>query len=297
MGVVEKAGAAFDPIAAKEKKKKKKKKPAPDQFTIDFERMEGLGYYHPERLGTPLAMELRAVKRRLLRRLGFLRASGDRQAFRKPGRQRNLVLVTSAQASEGKTFCSANLALSLSFEDQIETVLVDADVPRPKVRERFGLERKAGLTDCLTTPSLDTAFVMSKANGAPLRILTEGAPVDRAADLFSGQACQQLFSDLSTRYRDGIVLIDAPPVLARTEAVVLAKYVDEIAFVVSANETQEPAVAAALDELLDVNPNVSLILNRCLIGAGAASYGSYEYYGRDDDGAAAKKIGWDKNHD
>ena len=80
------------------------------------------------------------------------------------------------------------------------------------------------------------------------------------------------------------VIIDAPPVLAATEAVVLAKYVDEIVFVVEANATPEPAVASALDELLDINPNVSLLLNRCVIASGGSHYGSYEYYDRDQNG-------------
>ena len=71
------------------------------------------------------------------------------------GRQRNLILVTSTRAGEGKTFSAVNLALSMAMEDQIETLLVDADVPRPKVRSRLGLPSGLGLTDCLLDPTLD----------------------------------------------------------------------------------------------------------------------------------------------
>ena len=80
--------------------------------------------------------------------------------------------------------------------------------------------------------------------------------------------------------------------LAATDAVMLAKYADEIVFVVEANSTPEAAVAAAVDELIDINPNVSLMLNRCQIGAGGAHYGSYEYYGRSE--AAETPAGKDK---
>lgn len=278
MSVVEKAAAAHDLAPRKE--------PANDAargrvqtFALDHARLTELGMYRPDAVSSQLALELRAVKRRLLRRLGYLRASGERQAYRMPGRQRNLILVTSTRAGEGKTFSAANLALSLAFEDQIETLLIDADIPRPKVRSRFSLPAGPGLTDKLVNPQMDLEAMQYRVKGAPLTILPEGARIDRVSELFAGEACQRLIAQLSTEVPDRLVIIDAPPVLATTEAVILAKYVDEIVFVVEANATPEPAVASAIDELLDVNPNVSLMLNRCLFGSGGSHYGSYDYYG------------------
>ena len=263
--------------------RKKIERGAPKRFDLNDEWLEALGHYHTGACSTQLALELRAVKRRLLRRLGFLRAVGDRKVFHMPGRQRNLILVTSTRAGEGKTFSAVNLALSLAMEDQIETLLVDADVPRPKVRSRLGLPSGLGLTDCLLNPALNVSSLCYRANQAPLTVLPEGSPADRATELFATDASQRLWSALSSANRDRLVIMDAPPVLATTEAVVLAKYADEIVFVVEANATPEPAVAAAVDELLDVNPNVSLVLNRCLIGSGGSHYKSYEYYDRGTD--------------
>ncbi len=254
----------------------------PHSFSLDHARLAELGMYRPDAASSQLALELRAVKRRLLRRLGYLRASGERQAYRMPGRQRNLILVTSTRASEGKTFSAANLALSLAFEDQIETLLIDADIPRPKVRSRFSLPSGPGLTDKLVNPAMNLHAMQHRVVGAPLTILPEGARIDRVSELFAGEECQRLLTALSTEIPDRLVIIDAPPVLATTEAVILAKYVDEIIFVVEANATPEPAVASAIDELLDVNPNVSLMLNRCLFGSGGSHYGSYDYYGPGD---------------
>jgi Mrp family chromosome partitioning ATPase len=68
--------------------------------------------------------------------------------------------------------------------------------------------------------------------------------------------------------------------LATTESLAIARHADEVVFVVEADATPEPAAATALDELLELNPNVSLILNRCLIPAGGTHYGSYEHYDR-----------------
>lgn len=292
MSVVEKAGANVLKTAFGKKGKKKKDKSKendqavratqPEKVALDFEKLAAQGFYDPNTPSSQLALELRAVKRRLLRRLGYLRASGERQAFRTPGKQRNLILVTSTRAGEGKTFTAINLALTLAHEDNIETLLVDADFARPKVRDRLALPHAPGLADCLLDRQLDPDALGWKARNAPLQILAEGARVDRPMDLFSLPEAQRLWTDMAMANPDRLVIVDAPPVLATTEAVVLAKYADEIVFVVEANSTSESAVAAAIDELIDVNPNVSIMLNRCQIGAGGAHYGSYEYYDRTD---------------
>lgn len=296
MSLIEKAGAtvlkgSFD---KKPKKKAKRVQAAPAEAKtdaepaareprdFDFAALSKEGVYNPGDRSSQLALELRAVKRRLLRRIGYLRATGERQAFRLPGKRRNLILVTSTRAGEGKTFTAVNLALSLAFEDRIETLLIDADLARPKIRERLCLPEAPGLADRLLNPARDVETMGWRATRAPLSILPEGARADRPLDLFASEAAQRLWTDIATANPGRLVIIDAPPVLASTDAVLLAKYADEIVFVVEANTTPEAAVAAAIDELIDINPNVSLLLNRCQIGAGGAHYGSYEYYDRNE---------------
>ena len=159
MSVVEKAGAnvlkaTFDKKSKKKNKDKEQKRPdeveiqtartEPEALKLDYARLGRMGFYTPEDRSSQLALELRAVKRRLLRRIGYLRSSGERQAYRTPGKQRNLILVTSTRAGEGKTFTAINLALSLALEDQIETLLIDADLARPKVREQLDLAAAPG---------------------------------------------------------------------------------------------------------------------------------------------------------
>jgi len=74
--------------------------------------------------------------------------------------------------------------------------------------------------------------------------------------------------------------------LATTETIALVRHVDEVIFVVEADKTPEPSAAAALDELLELNPNVSLVLNRCLITAGGSHYEAYEHYDRNVEASA-----------
>lgn len=299
MSLIEKAGATVLKGSFDKKSKKKSKHaqklvavetdgeaaPAPRErmsFELDFAALSKEGVFNPDDRSSQLALELRAVKRRLLRRIGYLRASGERQAFRMSGKHRNLILVTSTRAGEGKTFTAINLALSLAFEDQIDTLLIDADLARPKIRERFALPAAPGLADRIADPKLDVEAMGWRATSAPLAILPEGARFDRPTDLFATAKAQQMWSDIAMANPQRLVIIDAPPVLAATDAVMLARYADEIVFVVEANSTPEAAVAAAVDELIDINPNISLMLNRCQIGSGGAHYGSYEYYDRSE---------------
>ncbi len=252
-------------------------------FDIDLTRMAGQGFFVPSHKPEQLALELRLLKRRLLRRIGFLRSQRAHPSGlgAKSAPSRNVVMVTSTRPAEGKTFTAINLALSLALEDEIDVTLIDGDAPRPKVQSHFGLRQPAGFTDLIMDEQLRPEDVLLQARQGPLFILPEGNPVDYPADLFSSARGQKVIRDIASQRPDQLVIIDAPPVLATTEAVMLAPYVDEIIFVVEADSTPEQAIASAVEELLDFNPNISLVLNKCLIGAGGSHYGSYaEYYAR-----------------
>jgi Mrp family chromosome partitioning ATPase len=278
MGLIEKAAGAFGepPDEAFE---------ADDAasssfFDLDFLTLAAHGFYSPADRSSRLSLELRAIKRNLLRRAGFRNAAGDPRIQRKGGRRRNLVLITSARPGEGKSFLAINLALSLACEDDLDVLLIDADAPRPKIRANFGLKDGPGLLDRLADPKIPISSVVARARQAPLSIMGEGKAARKPADLFASADAQRFFTELSLRRAGRLVLIDAPPVLPTTDAIVLARHVDEAIFVVEADATPHAAVAAALDELLDANPNVSLLLNRCLIGASGGYYESYGDYGR-----------------
>lgn len=281
-GLIEKAAAGATAIVA-ETPPSRSAAPA-RLFDIDFDRLAAQGFFAPGERASTLALELRAVKRRLLRRIGFLRAGGGPGVARRSGRQRNLILVASTRPGEGKTFTAINLALSFAQEDGIDVLLIDADTPRPKVMSHFGLEPGApGLSDRLSDPALPVDSLLVKARQAGLAILPEGTvSAAQACDLFASDEAKRLFIELSARRPDRLVIVDSPPVLASADAVLLARHADEIVFVVEADSTPQPAAAAAIDELLDVNPNVSLLLNRCLIGGGGSHYGSYKDYYPDE---------------
>ena len=270
-----------------------KARPVGQPFDIDYAFLARQGFYTPKDKPQRLALEMRAIKRRLLRRLDFKKTGGRRKPKAGEGglvasRQRNVVLTTSTRPAEGKTFTAINLALSLAIEDKIGTVLIDADVPRPKIMSHFGLSAGPGITDLIVRPDeVRLGDCLLRAQDAALCLLPEGEQGGSGTDIFSREEAGQLIRDLSARFADRIVIIDAPPVLATPEATILARHADEVCFVVEANGTPEPAVATALDEVLDVTERVSLVLNKCLVSESAIHYGSYEeYYYRQDRGRA-----------
>ncbi|MEM9169856.1 MAG: hypothetical protein AAGC56_09390 [Pseudomonadota bacterium] len=286
MGLIDRAVNAGGEDAPVDPQPALRDEPAAQRFALSRRTLAQQGLYTPGRENGALALELRVMKRRLMRRLGYLRRGAADRLRSQQGRRRNIVLVTSTRAGEGKTFTAISLALSFAAEEEIETVVIDADTPRPKVRAHLGLAAGPGLVDALRDPRLRPSQITHRADDLPFSVIGEGAPVERADALFGSADAQRFFTGLSARNRERIVFVDAPPVLSTTEALVLARYVDEVIFVVEADATPEPAVSAALDELLDVNPNVSLVLNRCLFAGGGTHYGSYERYDRQPRDAA-----------
>lgn len=247
-------------------------------FDVDFALLKAMGVFTPSAREDAQAFELRAIKRRLLRRIGFLQRAGrDRRQLRATGRNRNIVLCTSTRPGEGKSFAAMNLAMSLALEEALPIFLIDADPARPRLRSYFNLPAGPGLTDIINKPA-SLATVARKANGLPLTFIGEGARVPNSTDLFGSLEAKRFFTALSALCPDGLIILDAPPMLATTETIALARHADEVVFVVEADSTPQPAVASALDELLELNPNVSLLLNRCLVPAGGSHYAAYEYY-------------------
>lgn len=258
---------------------------------IDLDGLRAKGVFTPAAREEAQAYELRAIKRRLLRRIGFLQRAGrDKRQLAAAGRNRNIILLTSTRPGEGKSFVAVNLAMSLAQEEGIPVFLIDGDPARPRLRSYFNLGPDRGLIDLIRDPALTLGAVAFKAVGLPLTFIGEGSKVPNPTDVLGSLEAKRFFASLSALCPDGLVILDAPPMLATTETIALARHADEVIFVVEADSTPQSAIASALDELLELNSNVSLLLNRCLVPAGGSHYAAYEYYekrsGDDGDDAA-----------
>jgi protein-tyrosine kinase len=217
---------------------------------------------------TPVMEELRLIKRRLLRR-AFDEANG-------PDSISHLVMITSAKPREGKTFCSTNIAISISLEEDYNVLLVDADVRRQALRQNLGLEANQGFVDLLLNPGLDMADVLLKTNIPRLSILPAGMMSDRAPELLASSRMRDLIDDMAQRYRDRIIIFDTAPCLVSSDAATLAAHVGQIVFVVEAEQTQQHEIVAALN-LISACPDISLVLNKAQPLA-TTSYGGYGAY-------------------
>ena len=118
---------------------------------LNLDWIRGTGLLVPTLTRSPLAEEFRRIKRPLLEN-ALNRDSTD-------GR-RSLVMITSALPSEGKTTCAINLAMSMAAEMDVSVLLVDADVVRPDLPERLGIEAARGLMDVLADSELDLPDVL-----------------------------------------------------------------------------------------------------------------------------------------
>ena len=238
------------------------------QIELNFSRLREKGYVVPGDRSTT-AEEIRLIKRPLLRH-----AFAD---GRRTDGTSNLIMVTSARPSEGKTFMAVNLALSMALEKDITVLLIDADVAQPAIPGVLGFESDRGLLDLLVDPTLDMSDVMIRTNLDNLSILPAGRDTPNANELLASSKMEALVKDIAERYPDRVIIFDTPPVLVRTETSVLASHVGQVAFVIEAEQTNETAVKESL-ELLNGCSNIGLILNELRSSYGTERFG--QYYGR-----------------
>lgn len=229
------------------------------------DRLAEAGFIVPDAPPDALAEEFRLVKRALL--LGAV-----------PLPRGRLILVASAQANEGKTFCAVNLALSLASERDTEVLLVDADVAKPEIVETLGLEGGPGLMDALADPALDVERLVIRTDIAKLSVLPAGTAARDDTELLASARTRAVIDGLAAAQPKRIVIFDTPPALAASPASVLALHVGQIVMVVRADRTGEAELRDAL-ALLHGDAKVSLLLNGTTFLGGTRKFGSY--YGQD----------------
>jgi len=236
----------------------------PKRITLNLTKMREYGIVTPDQGRTQIAEQFRVIKRPLLT-----------NAFNKgPGmiKNGNLIMVTSALAGEGKSFCTVNLAMSIAMEMDRTVLLVDADVARPTVPKILGLGTEQGLMDILLDDKLDLADVLIKTDIEKLTLLTAGRRHSHSTELLASQSMGALLRELAQRYADRVVIFDSPPILLTSEARVLATQMGQIVLVVEAETTSQQTVKETLRQIESCDV-VNLIYNK------ARSFSGGEYYG------------------
>lgn len=202
-------------------------------------------------------------------------------AFGSPAEQvpdGDLVLVTSSVPEEGKTFVTLNLALSIVKERTTGVLLVDGDIERQQLSAHCGVLDRPGLTDLLSAPETPPERIVVDTNIPRLSILGAGSRVANGPELLGGAGFEALVKWFSATHTGYIMLIDSPPVLARTEAQVFARGVGQIIFVIRAEHTLRGTVQDALSQLPG-GPLVRCIANQTQRSSLVGYYGDYADYG------------------
>ena len=180
------------------------------------------------------------------------------------------IVVTSASGGEGKSTTLANLGV-VSAQTGRKVVLVDADLRRPSLHTVFGLDNETGLTTMMMDDSSLASPPVQETGVEGLRVLTSGPLPPNPADLMGSRRMEEVIGALAEGADQ--VFFDSPPVVAVTDAAVLATKVDGVLLVISAGKTRREQARIAVQRLEQISARlVGTVLTNVQMGAGIQDY-------------------------
>lgn len=181
------------------------------------------------------------------------------------------MVVTSAAPEEGKSTTLANLAVTIAQAGK-KVILVDCDLRRPSLQKIFNVSATAGFTDMMRDDTRMSKPPLQETGVSNLQLLTSGTLPPNPSELLASRRMGEVIAALQKQA--DMVLFDAPPVVAVTDAAVLASKVDAVLLVVSAGKTKREHAKKAKALLEKVNARlIGTVLNNV---KGEASL--YQYY-------------------
>jgi polysaccharide biosynthesis transport protein len=194
-----------------------------------------------------------------------------------PGRPPQVILVTSALPREGKTTAAANLAVTLAQLGD-KTVLVDADLRKPGVGRllNLGSSKYAGFSSYLAGVSSLDLVTVPHPDIPNLAAIPTGPLPPNPADLLSSNKLSEAIAELRTKFK--FVVIDSPPIMAATDAVILSVQTDGVLLVVRSGETPKEAFTRTRDLLVSVKCHILGVVLNAVDSSAPDYYYSYRYY-------------------
>jgi capsular exopolysaccharide synthesis family protein len=190
--------------------------------------------------------------------------------FARQERDLRTILVTSPGAAEGRTSTLSNLGAMFAQAGE-RVVLVSCDLRKPRLGAFFGVDERLGLTTAVLGEQPVEELIQSLPGDDNLWLLASGQPPPNPSELLNGMRVQEIFSTLRGLF--DLVLIDSPPVLAVTDAVVLSKDADATLLVVAAGQTRRGDLQRAAERLAQVNARVTgIVLNETSRQGGGYGY-------------------------
>jgi exopolysaccharide transport family protein len=188
-----------------------------------------------------------------------------------------IIMITSARPQEGKTTTSINTAIVLA-QKGVRVLLIDGDLRRPSVHKTLGMGPRSGLSNVLTGSVTLEQVITRSPILANLFVLPAGTPPPNPAELLASSHMRDLLTDLRDKYDH--IIIDTPPTLSVTDAVVLSQRVDAIILVIRSSKTTKQALRRARDILMQVNARITGVLLNAVDLTSPDYYYYYEYQGK-----------------
>lgn len=242
-----------------------------NKIILNGERLTERGFIYSVNSAHHIQEEFRHIKRKLLNN-----AFGPTS---KTLKNSNLIMVSSSNPNEGKTFVSINLALSIALEQDKTVLLIDADVLRPSLHRELEFDSKDGLLEYLLSEVNELSDIIYSTNIENLKIIPAGKPHHLTNELLASKRMETLAQELAERYPDRIVIFDCPPILGVTETPVLSHLVGQAMVVVEDSKTKLSDVKKAASQLNE-DIAIGFVMNKT-INTQKDGYGYYGYgYGK-----------------
>jgi len=196
------------------------------------------------------------------------------------------LLVTSVNPTEGKTTTVANLGTVMA-QAGLSVIVVDSDLRRPALHNYFEVSKNLGLTNALLDKNPNPDGYLQPTEVENLRLLACGPLPPNPSELLNSQRMRDLIEQL--KEEADVLLFDSPPILAVTDASILANQVDGVLLVVDAGTTRREVAQRGKEQLDKVGANVlGAALNK-LSHKGAGGYYYYYYYYSSEEGEERRK--------
>ncbi len=205
--------------------------------------------------------------------------------FSSSEKTQKVLLITSSNVGEGKTLTVSNLAVVMAQAGS-SVLIIDGDLRKPRIHNIFGFPREEGLTNLLVGTS-ELENLIRKTDLPNLDIITCGHIPPNPAEILGSDNMKKNLELLKDRYDK--ILIDAPPVMPVTDAVILSTLADEILLVIQAGRTSRDVIGRSIEQLRDVNAHLlGAVLNNIEVGRDSYYYYQYYYYQYGEDGGKKK---------
>ena len=183
------------------------------------------------------------------------------------------IMLTSTTPANGKTFVTANLAITLAQANK-RVILVDSDIRKPRLHKVFELENTMGLSDYLRNSS--DGLYIRKTNIENLSIVTAGTMVNNPSELIGQEKFKKTIEALKEKY--DYVIIDSSPILMVTDSILVSRVVDATILIAIYNKTRIDDLKSAVRRINYVGGNVvGVVVNRTKVIL--SQYNTKYFYG------------------